>query len=706
MKSTNHRLSHGHVPFVRFLLALLAGIGVGIIVPPDGGLFRILTGFAVVFAVAFVVLFIARRRAPTAYLGWMGLIWLGFLALTGWLLVWRAEPQVDKRHFSRHDSPVLVGFVAEEPVLRGAHVRFPLRVTNGYGNDTLRPLTGKLMLTIRLDSSDTHEFAYGRTIAIPRSLEEVAPPYNPGELDYRRHLANKNIWHQGYLRDMKDVQLLSTFQGSRLVAFALRLRQRMVNKFARYLAHPDAHSIASTLILGYRADLSQELLSAFSATGTVHVLSVSGMHVVIVFWLLSKLLWWMDATKGLRLVRWAVMLACIWAYALITGFSPSILRASIMISFVITATHFSRQARVYNSIAASAFFLLLFEPKFVLDVGFQLSYLAVIFIVFLMPLFQRAFPVNQRFVRPVWDYSLMSVSAQAGAFPLATFYFNQFPVYFLPANLLVVVPASLIMYMGFGLLLMPLHGVCHLLGIALQWLVLTMNNALRYIEQLPMSNVRGVWLESWEYVVMYGLMLAVVFAAIQKRKSLVYVACGCLLVLCMSSFVSNNRKVFARQLVIYNVRTHFAMGLMHGGEVLLYTSLPSLDDRTVQYSVMPHLEYYKDPSRIVFVPQDSVYQSNSVMIQGGVMQWADRRLYVYEGDPEFDGVLPVDILLVRRNPRRRLADIVQSLPCQLLVLDGSSYDSTIENVLAEADSLGVPTYVLKNNFAYVWRYSE
>ncbi len=691
---------------MRFLLALLLGVGAGIAVAPDPGTYRILQGMAGLLAVGFVVLFYVRsRRSPDSLAG-LGLVWLVFLTICGWILVWHTNPKIDQRHFSRHQHAVLVGYVADEPVLRGEHVRFPVSVTGGYRNDTLEALTGQLLLTIRLDSSLQYGFHYGRMVAIPAHFDEVAPPYNPGELDYRRFLANKNIWHQAYVRDGQDVRLLEGFQGKRIIAFALALRQQMVAKFGQYLAHPDARSIASTLILGYRADLSQDLLSAFSATGTIHVLSVSGMHVVIVFWLLSKLLWWMGATKGLRFGRWAVMLVCVWAYALITGFSPSVLRASIMISFVITATHFSRQARVYNSIAASAFFLLLYNPKFVLDVGFQLSYLAVLFIVFLLPLLQQAFPVQQRLVRPVWDYSLMSIAAQAGAFPLATFYFNQFPVYFLPANLLIVLPASFIMYLGFALLLIPFDAICQWLGIALERLILFMNEALLYIEHLPFSSMRGVWLDSWEYIVMYALMLAIVFSVLQKSKKLVYAACLCLVMLFSSSFVANTRKHTEQQLVIYNVRSNLAIGLMHRGKVLLYTNLPSLDDRTIQYSVMPHLEFYTAADKISFVPQDSSYQKGAVVIQSGVLQWDNKRLFVYAGDPEFGSRLPVDVLLLRGNPRRPLAEIMQSLPCRLLVLDGSNYDNTIHRIRAEAETLAVPVYVLKNNFAYVWRYSE
>lgn len=706
MKSANPRITGGHVPFVRFLLALLLGVGAGIAVPPDLGNYRLLQGLAGLLAVGFVVLFFVRSRRSAGFFPWLGLVWLAFLFLCGWILLWHTDPKIDQRHFSRHTHDVLVGYITDEPVLRNEHVRFPVTVTGGYRNDTLNVLTGQLLLTVRLDSAKQHGFAYGTMLVVPARFEEVAPPYNPGELDYRRYLANKNIWHQAYVRDAGDVRLLASFQGKRIIAYALAVRQQMVAKFGRYLAHPDAYSIASTLILGYRADLSQDLLSAFSATGTIHVLSVSGMHVVIVFWLLSKLLWWMDASKSLRFSRWALMLLCIWAYALITGFSPSVLRAAIMISFVITATHFSRQARVYNSIAASAFFLLLYNAKFVLDVGFQLSYLAVLSIVFLLPLLQQAFPVRQRFVRPVWDYSLMSIAAQAGAFPLATFYFNQFPVYFLPANLLIVIPASFIMYLGFALLLVPFDPLCQWLGIGLERLILFMNEALLYIEHLPFSSMRGVWLDSWEYVVMYALMLAIVFAVLQKSKRLVYATCLCLLMLFSSSFVANTRKSVEKQLVIYNVRGNLAIGLMHRGKVLLYTNLPSIDDRTIQYSVMPHLEYYASADQIAFVPKDSTYQWGSVFIQSGVLQWDNKRLFVYEGDPVFASTLPVDVLLLRGNPRRKLVEIVASLPCQLLVLDGSNYDNTIARIRAEAESLGVPVYVLKNNFTYVWQHSE
>lgn len=706
MKPTNQYIYRGHIPYVRFLIAVLTGIAFGIFIAPIPSLFLVIQYLNGILLVLFFCIFFLGKRLSVEYFSWIGAIWFGILALGGWASVWKTHPEIDKLHFSRHEASTIVGYISDEPVLRGEHIRFPLMVTGSHHNDKLHVRSGQLLLTVRLDSTLKHHFQYGSILAIPANYNTVSPPYNPGELDYRRYLKNKNIWHQAYIGSTEDIILLNGFEGSRMVSYALQMRQTMVSKFARYLEDKDTLSIASTLILGYRADLSPELLHAFSATGTIHVLSVSGMHVVIVFWLLSKLLWWMERTKGLRFVRWVILLVCVWVYALVTGFSPSVLRASMMISFVITAGHFSREARVYNSIAASAFFLLLHDPKFVLDVGFQLSYLAVLSIVFLMPILQQAMPVKKRLVKPIWDYSLMSVSAQAGAFPLATFYFNQFPVYFLPANLLIVIPASFIMYLGFALLFIPFDTLCRWIGLALESLILAMNDILFYIERLPLASLRGVWLVSWEFIALYVLMLSAVFALSYKRKSLIYVAATCFSLLLVSSFWATTRKVVGRQAVIYNLRRNLAVGIMDNGKVVLYSNLPSLDDRVIEYSVAPHLEYHTSLDHVDFVKQDSVYHSASVSIRSGVVQWGDRRLFVYDGDPVFDSELAVDVLLLRNNPHRPLADIVRATPCRKIVIDGSNYDNTIARIEAEAEAMGIPVYVLKNNFAYVWRDSD
>lgn len=692
----------GHIPFVRFLLALLAGIGVGFVVTPNSTLWIVLWVMLFFSVIGFFLVYRISRLRNALHYGFIGLLFLLSLFLMGWILLWRTHPNVDKYHFSQQDADVMIGYVADEPVLRGEHVRFPFKVISGQKGDSKQVLSGQLMLTIRLlDSTKSIPFEYGEALALPADYQEVAPPMNPGEMNYKVYLANRNIWHQAYLQYDGLVRLEERY-GNPIIAYALQLRQQMVDKFGRYIADRDAHAVASTLILGYRADLSQDVLNSFSATGTIHVLSVSGMHVVIVFVLLEFMLRWMNRSHTSRLLQWTIMLLCVWWYALITGFSPSVLRAAIMITFVITASRFGQKSRIYNSIAASAFFLLLYKPTFIADIGFQLSYLAVIFIVFLMPILQEAMPVENKLLKPIWSYSLMSVSAQVGAFPLATFYFHQFPLYFLPANLLIVLPATLIMYLGFALLLLPEISFLAWMGIVLEKLIVFMNSSLAYIEQLPMSSMRGIWYAHWEYLLIYLFILALVFSVIYRQKREVYVMLGSLLLLSGSYAVYHLRKSETRLLVVHNVRSDIAISIVDQRQTILYSNLPSPEDRTLQYAVMTYLESFTAASRVNFVRPDESFHQGHFFVENNVLQIGDRRLLVIEDDTRYAKPLRVDIVIIRSNPRIELVELLNNITASVLILDGSNYPSTVERLLAEAEVLGLNTYVLKNNFAYVW----
>jgi len=674
----------------------------GYAVDPQQSLYNMTWVILIIALTAFLSILWVTKLRQYRYYGVLGLLVQLAWGAVGCVLTWQSDPEIDRLHFSHFESQALVGHIADEPVVRGSYIRFPFAVTQIYGKDGVTDASGRLMLTVsKGDSLSSISFDYGDELIIPTGYRGVPPPFNPGELDYRSFLAGKNIWHQDYVQ-AAEVKKIGKGKGNPVVAYALALRQQMVVKFSAYIPHRDAYSVASTLILGYRAELSDALLQAFSSTGTIHVLSVSGMHVVIVFWLLSKLLWWMDRNKNLRAGKFFMLLLAVWSYALLTGFSPSVLRASIMISFVMAASLFGQQNRVYNSIAASAFFLLLYHPKFIADVGFQLSYLAVLGIIFLYPLMRTALPVSNRFARPVVDYTWMSISAQAGAGPLAAFYFHQFPLYFLPANLLIVLPASGIMYFGFALLLLPSGQLASWIGNVLEKLILMTNASLGYIEQLPMASIRGIWVTWWEDLLIYILMATVVIAVVVRHKRWVYGALGCVALLVYSSFsaalYNNNRQ----EIVVFNVRRHIAIGLIGGKEVWLYSDLASIDDRTISYSVLPKLGARVPEEAIHFISHDNSYHDRGLYVKNGVIQFGNTRLLVYEGRSSYGGCLEVDIVILRSNPRLPLKTMLETFNCKQLVLDGSNSDSTINRLVTEAEVEDIPIYVLKNNFAYVW----
>lgn len=691
----------GHIPFVRLLLALLAGVILARFVVPQQTAYRVAWVMLALAVMAFIIIKWFTRLRHYRYYGLLGFLALLTVGAIGFIRTWQPHPAIDGAHFSRHKANVLLGYVADEPIVRGDRVRFPFRVTGIYGVEGLKRTSGKLMVTVAgMDSRSLLSLAYGDEFILSANYQDVRPPYNPGELDYKRFLANKHIWHQAYC-GFDQIKQVGKGKGSTLLAYALRLRRRMVGKFSRYITDKDALSVASTLVLGYRADLSEPLLQAFSSTGTIHVLSVSGMHVVMLFWLLNKLFWWAGYNRQLRIARFAAMLLVIWGYALLTGLSPSVLRASFMISFVIAADAFRRQNRIYNSIAASAFFLLLYDPQFVADIGFQLSYLAVLGIVWLFPLLGNITVATYRFTKPVIDAAGVSIAAQAGAGPLAAYYFHQFPLYFLLANLLILLPVGLSMYLGFALLVLPSGQLAFWTGYALQETVILINTILTKIEQFPKASIAGLWPSWWDEVLIYWLMVALTIAFVKRRKCWFYGALMCSALLICSSTVATVQRLYSEELIVFNVRRNLAVGFHKGGKTWVYTDLPSPEDRTYRYSVLPGLEQRMLTDSIQFISSVSEYHDNMVYVKGNILQFGHMRLVVYDTTKTFEGRIETDILLFRENAGITLEKLSATIRCKQLLLDGSNSNVTIKRLEKEGRQLGIPVYTLKNNNAYV-----
>lgn len=720
------KIYRGQVPFLWFLLFAMFGVLLSVWIPPQPDWFLALKILSVLFFLASLICI----RWPSC----LGLMFLLFLTSLCWMRAWEGHPLVNPVHFSHVlDDRVLIGFVSDEPRINERNARFRLQIIGAMdqNREAMQELNGQIQIT----AEKVEALQYGDLVALAMDrVQPVSPPRNPGEMDYAAHLAKQNCWHQAYLGEGQLKKIDGNY-GSKFIAFSLKLRKKMVDKFERLVSDPDAFAIASTLILGYRADLSAELMETFSVTGTIHVLSVSGMHVVIVFWLLAKLLFWMDYRKTLRRIRFPLLLLAIWAYAILTGLSPSVLRAAMMLGFVLWAEAWNRRSVTYNNIAASAFFLLLFDPKLLLDIGFQLSYLAVVGIVFLYPLLQLIFCRTHRFVKPIVDYSLMSVSAQAGAFPLAMYYFQQFPVYFLLANLLIVLPASGIMYLGFAVLFLPesatTQPVLEMLGMWLSALIVWMNEALGWIQRLPAASLSGLETSAFQCLLLYLLMLCLIFALVNRSKRMLVGFVVVAMVLILTAFIPFYQRWDQRKLIIHQVRSALAISYTGRGQSWVFSDLPGPDNGTFRFSLLPHLKTYVSPEEIKWMAEKEEFEDDRMKVAQGMLQVGRHRMYIYDSEDWFDSKpseasgsmtrmemesgaeyleplapLEMDLLLIRKNPKKSLAEILKQYPSRKIVMDGSNYPRSIERMKNEAEIAGLDYYILKDNFAYVWVLDE
>lgn len=205
-------------------------------------------------------------------------------------------------HFSKIQAQQLIGVIIEEPKLKGDVARFTVTIKNNVFNYKTTPTIGKLLIALRIDTNKTLNLSYGDLILLKSKYQITEPAYNPSEFNYRRYLSFQNIYHQTFINE-KQISKLGENYGNPIIAFALKFREKQVLKFNQYLENANAKAVASTLILGYRAQLDKELLTTYSNTGTMHVLSVSGMHVAIVVMLLNHLLGFLDKKLKTKIAK-------------------------------------------------------------------------------------------------------------------------------------------------------------------------------------------------------------------------------------------------------------------------------------------------------------------------------------------------------------------------------------------------------------------
>ncbi|HJP64117.1 MAG TPA: ComEC/Rec2 family competence protein, partial [Mucilaginibacter sp.] len=511
----------GEIPFVVFLIPFIAGIACGLNFCPNPNTF-LLSAFIATVA-TFICLNVFYGRLNIYKHRWFGGALLHIaLFFAGWLCIINCNELNKPDHFSKKQAGYLIVKINNEPKANNGTLRFTAEVQEIVSNSKRSIASGNLLIAIKDSAANT--LYYGDELLVPASYRAIEPPANPAEFNYKRYFANQNIHYQQYLFP-GQYQVLNRNAGNPFIAYSLTLRRHLVEKFRANMRDPEAIAVASTLILGYKADLSNNVLQAYSKTGTVHVLSVSGAHVALLFILLEFLFGFLNRFKYGRAIKASLIILIIWYYSMLTGFSPAVCRAAVMISMVIIGKTYSRTINTLNILAVSAFFLLLYDPLFIVDVGFQLSYLAVFGLVVLQPIVYKWFDFDNKWADKLWALCSISIAAQVITFPLSAFYFHQFPVYFLISNLFIVIPVAVIMYTGFAYMLLgtiPVLGAA--LGFILDKTILLMDKGLTYAEYAPFATINRIWITPLEYILLYIIVIAIFYYMYERKVWLLKLA--------------------------------------------------------------------------------------------------------------------------------------------------------------------------------------
>jgi competence protein ComEC len=264
----------------------------------------------------------------------------------------------------------------------------------------------------------------------------------------------------------------------------------------------DRYAVVAAMALGDRSALTKELKETYSKTGASHVLALSGLHLGIIYALLSMLV----VGRRWQMITQVATVLSIWAFVFLTGMSASVVRSAVMLTVYALLALGHRQKMSVNTLAFTAIVMLLVTPKALFDVGFQMSFMAVFSILLFVPLFYRPFSaeylMTHRAVSWLWGIVAVSVAAQIGVAPLIAYYFGRFSCYFLLTNFIVIPAATLILYLALGTLLIPS------LGVVLASMVGLLNTTLLYIATIPGATIEGLHPSVGLTVAIYGVLLA------------------------------------------------------------------------------------------------------------------------------------------------------------------------------------------------------
>ena len=557
-------------PFVKIILPFAAGILLQLVFQFASNISILILTLSLSASLLLALLFIYNKY-KFRYL-WGISITLVFLSLG----FFRSMQDTNSRKINEevYNSPVQIIKISDIKAISGNIIKTKANIIAYQNNGRWVPANYESLIFIN-DTSNNKNYNPGECYIVESKVTKIPGPIAPYQFNYSDYLKNKGIACQIFTNCNHILKLKSTAHN--LKEIILKIRQRLLAQIKHSPIGKHENAIIESLVLGFRGDIDSSTKQAYATAGVIHILSVSGLHVGIVYYLLLSLLFFMKSSKPLRISRSIIIITGIWFYAIITGLAPPVLRSSVMFSFLAAGEALNRKGNNLNTLSASAFFMLLCNPNLLTDAGFQLSYSAMLGIFLFYQIINSWLDINTRIMCKIWELISVSLAAQLGTLPVTLLNYHQFPVYFIPANLVIVPLAAFVLYGGFAWLTLGwLKGVSSILVFLLKYLILFMNSFILWIERLPYSCIRNIAIDKTEAAI---LAFIIGFLALwlhsKNTKFLLAIASGALLIVISKSIdkICNSE---ASWLVTYHIKKHDAFSISQYGQTTVFTDSASV----------------------------------------------------------------------------------------------------------------------------------
>lgn len=684
-------------PFLRLLLPVIIGIILQWYLQFD--LYEIL--FA---AICFSIPVFLFRFFPSVlqynFKGLQGLFINLTLIAFGLFLTYQKDIRHKQNWYGNvyHDSDYLAATINEPLLEKNKTYKAEAVVENTIHNDAVQNTTGKIIIYFQKDSLAPLNLQYGDEILIRKKLQEIKNSGNPGAFNYQRYSAFHQVFNNIYLKN-NDWVLLKEKHINAFQQFIFSSRQSILNILQRNMhGHDDQLSIAEALLIGYTQDLDKDLVQAYSNTGVVHIIAISGMHLGLIYVLLLWIFKRIPFIRRSKIVEVIFILSGLWLFALLTGGGASIIRAAVMFTFLIIGKNLGRNKSSYNSLAASAFILLCYNPYFLWDVGFQLSYLAILgILMFQKPIYHLLFIKNKQ-LNYVWELMSLSTAAQILTFPICLYYFHQFPTVFLLTNIILVPLSTVILFVEISLITfswIPFFGTY--IGKLTWWLVWLMNKIILWFNNLPYSLWDRISSTLLSTLFLYGFVLCIGYWLLNKNKNAFRWALCMLAGFTFLTAYASWQTSQQQKMIVYNVPQHQSIDFIDGN------TFKFIGDSVLQEDGMLQ-NFHLKPGRIALQLNKETNSFSSLYQANNFFQFNGKKILLIDKPVVFvtaQQKINIDYIVISKNPKLYISRLQDAFICTQYIFDGSNSLWKIAQWKKDCEKLHLRSYSVPEQGAFV-----
>lgn len=513
---------------------------------------------------------------------------------------------------------------------------------------------GGILLNIPRDSLGA-VYGIDDLLLVLGQLEPIRGPLNPHQFDYRKYLRHEGIHHQ--IRLSEDGLLASKKGSTTLVGLASKIRLRLIQKLSDQPIGAKERSIMQALLLGERSAIEKDLYSQYAAAGALHILAVSGLHVGIIFLMLSRLFSPLERFNRGKSMKILLIVSFLWGFALLAGLSASVVRAVTMFSLFALAGLLKRPTNGFNTLFLSFFILLIANPAWIFHVGFQFSYLAVFSILWIQPKLYKCYIPKFKLDKQLWSIGTVTLSAQIGIAPLSIYYFHQFPGLFFLSNLVILPFLGIILFGGIGVLFLSAwNALPDSMAFAYNQLIQLLNDFVVWVARQEAFLFKDISFSSGKLIASYLIIVSLVLFFMERRakRIILILSSVCLL---LGVIIWEKKVRSAEEFVVYHASNATVMGHRTGSMLRL------MGTDSVSFANRFPVKDYRIGTGVLKVSSEEIPD---------VFQFKGKSFLIIDSLAVFPSE-EIDILLIIQSPKIHLERILDSLKPELIIADGSNF---------------------------------